>query len=128
MNLIPAKYRGPVIVGVVLLIGLILWASRKRIAATFAPDLGDTDAINDRELEIEDLARDLMAAIYSFNTWNERETYMGEALQLTDQELRYLNTFYNQIADNDLLEDVEGEWMASDVNERLAARLRELGN
>ncbi len=128
MNLVPAKYRGPVIVGFVLLVGLILWASRKRIAATFSPDLGDTDAINDRELHLQDLARDLMAAIYSFNTLNERETTMNEALLLSDQELRYLNSFYNQIADNDLLEDVEGEWMSSDVNERLAARLRELGN
>lgn len=128
MKLIPEKYRGPFIIGLVLLVGLILWASRKRIAALFAPDLGDTDAINDRELQLQDLARDLMAAIYSFNTWNERENTMGEALLLSDQELRYLNTFYNQIAENDLLEDVEGEWMASDVNERLAARLRQLGN
>jgi len=91
-------------------------------------DEGETASIsNERKSEIESYARMLYDSIYGSN---DNDAY-DVALNLTDNELKYLSKYYRKYLTQStwLWKDIDNEWFAwwNDRDVKLQARLAKIG-
>lgn len=103
----------------------------QRLATVDKGNYGGHQGMNQADkARVEQLAHDLFSAIDGLPAWSDRRpTLFATALGLNDTELRYLGTFYPQLAKGRALsEDVAGEWVPGygSTKNQLIARLRQI--
>lgn len=77
---------------------------------------------------IEQMATDMRTELYGIPSWGGRDDVAERILAMNDTEIRYLATYYRQIAEgNRLIDDVQGEWSwTGDTKQRLISKLLQL--
>lgn len=121
-----------IIVVVVLAIWLIGPRVTQAIRRIRTPDLGNYQGhagLNAADkARVEALATEMREEIYGAPSWGGRDDVAQRILAMNDTEIRYLATFYRQLAEgNRLIDDVSAEWSwRGNIKDRLIAKLLQL--